>query len=170
MESITTLVQKLTFSIMADEFVQDTVWNAYYVKHDNKEPRSAQELMQFSQDKNNNMTSLKYINARTTYTRNKGKGKIDIEAKQKINEEKQSNDDKTEEDKDIDYCSLQTESSSLYTFGNLKVINNQQTNKERIKSIKCINTPTSYNYNYNSPIIITDNDGNFWCNGTNQAR
>ena len=61
---------------MADESTQDTVWNAYIDKHDS-EPTYAQQLLNFSKNKTNNVTTLTFSNARKTFDRNKGKGKID---------------------------------------------------------------------------------------------
>ena len=60
---------------MADESSQNTVWNAYYDKH-NSEPSNAQQLLNFSKVKSNNVTQLGFSHARKCYNRNKGKGRI----------------------------------------------------------------------------------------------
>ena len=61
---------------MAEESTQDAVWNAYIDTH-NFEPSSAQQLLNFSKKKVNNVTALSFSNARKTYNRNKGKGRIE---------------------------------------------------------------------------------------------
>ena len=60
---------------MADESSHDSVWNAYINKH-NSEPFNAQQLLNFSKNKANNVIPLSFSNARKTFNRNKGKGKI----------------------------------------------------------------------------------------------
>ena len=62
---------------MAAESGHDIVWNSYIDKH-NSEPTNAQQLLNFSKNKSNNVTALGFSNARKTFNRNKGKGKIGI--------------------------------------------------------------------------------------------
>ena len=64
---------------MADSAsANEATWNAYITKH-NSEPTNAQQLLNFSKNKANNVTVLSFSNARKTFNRNKGKGKINID-------------------------------------------------------------------------------------------
>ena len=62
---------------MANEATYDEVWNAYINKH-NSEPNNAQQFLNFSKNKSNNVTALGFSNARKIFNKNKGKGKVDI--------------------------------------------------------------------------------------------
>ena len=56
----------------------DAAWNAYIDKFDS-EP-SASQLLSFSKMKSNNLIGLSFSEARKTFNRNKGKGKVNINA------------------------------------------------------------------------------------------
>ena len=69
---------------MADKATQNAVWNAYFNKH-NCEPSNPQQLLNFSKNKANNVAALGFLQARNTFNRNQGKGKITIKSSNNIN-------------------------------------------------------------------------------------
>ena len=69
---------------MAEESTADLVWNAYLDKY-NTEPSNAQQLLNFSKNKSNNVTNLSFAISRKTLNRNKGKGTINIIKSSKSN-------------------------------------------------------------------------------------
>ena len=69
---------------MADEVAQNAVWNTYFDKH-NCEPSNPQQLLNFSKNKANDVAALGFLQARNTYNRNQGKGKITTKSSNDIN-------------------------------------------------------------------------------------